>query len=212
MTAGGPRAFVGQFDLAEVRKAGGPDWLPQTGVLFAFFGQDRYGYSDLVEVLHTQAAASERPPPQNLRRELRFAERRVGYLKLSSVPSLEWMNEPITEIDVSPEELDALSTPDEPSGDGLQHRIDGYPSEIQGGCLRLECERLARGLPELAVGGEDEVALERASRSWRLLLQVDTDPALGMNWGDGGRLYVFVREQHARAGDFSQTITISQSH
>lgn len=75
--------------------------------------------------------------------------------------------------------------------------------------MHVECERMRRGLPE---GAEVTDAILRAARQWRLLLQVDSDDALKMNWGDGGRLYVFVREADARKADFSKTVTLTQCY
>ena len=37
-------------------------------------------------------------------------------------------------------------------------------------------------------GTEITPAILPASKAWRLLLQIDSDLALKMNWGDGGRL------------------------
>jgi uncharacterized protein YwqG len=33
---------------------------------------------------------------------------------------------------------------------------------------------------------------------------LDSDDAMDSNWGDSGRLYYWIREQDARAGDFSR--------
>ena len=43
-----------------------------------------------------------------------------------------------------------------------------------------------------------------AIESWRMLLQIDADESVGMTWYDGGRIYYFIKEDDARAGDFSK--------
>lgn len=208
----GPRAFLAQIDLAEVRAAGGPEWLPAEGRLYAFYDEWRAGGADEVRML--LSAAPPGPPvapPPALEQKWRFPERRAGFLLFRSIPSLDWLGVDLTELDVSDEELDELAdAPDAPFGDELQHRIGGYPSELQDSRMGLECEYLARGLqPEYR---DPPPNILRASKSWRLLLQIDSDPALKMNWGDAGRLYVFIRQKHAEAGVFSKTVTLSQSH
>lgn len=209
-TRGRPCAFLVQIELSALQSHAPPDWLPDAGFLFAFVDLEAHGFADQVTVLfHRDSSGQPRPPPA---RGLRYPERPAAFEPYMSMPSLDWMGVDLSEIDVTEDELDELSAlPDEPFGDEIQHRIGGYPSELQGGQMAVECELIRRGLP---AGGETEVtpAILRASKSWRMLFQIDSDPALKMNWGDGGRLYVFVREQDAKAGDFSRTITLSQTH
>lgn len=137
----------------------------------------------------------------------------MAFETYTSLPSLDWLGVDLADADLAEQELDELAdTPDKPFGNELQHRIGGYPSEIQNERMAISCELMRRGLPAEHEGTEVTPAIERASKQWRLLMQIDSDPALKMNWGDGGRLYVFIREKDALKGDFSQTVTISQTY
>lgn len=206
---GRPSQFLAQIDLQAFRDHVALEWLPGQGRLFFFVDLNGYGFADQVQVLQGGGPGSASGVPTGVGS---FPERPIAFEQYLSRPSLDWMGVDLSEIDVTDDELDELSNlPDEPFGDEIQHRIGGYPSEVQGGQMAVECELIRRGLPG---DGATEItpAILRASKSWRLLLQIDSDPALKMNWGDGGRLYVFVREQDAKAGDFCRTITLSQTH
>ena len=207
----GAYAFIAQIDLEAFRPHGGPDWLPMAGRFYAFVNEDRNGFADLVRVIYSlepPGPAVSAPP-----KTPRYPERRVAFEAYESIPSLDWLGIDVREIELADHELDTLADlPDAVFGDELQHRIGGYPSEIQDARMQVDCELIRRGLPAAYEGTEITDAILRASRQWRLLLQVDSDDALKMNWGDGGRLYVFLREKDARAGDFSRTVTISQCY
>jgi hypothetical protein len=208
---GRPMTFVAQLDLGALSGVG-LDWLPSSGHLFAFVDIERYGFAEQVCVLYSSESSrrSRAPVPPGVKR---LNERRVAFEFCGSIPSLDWLGMETAEAHLDRTELDELAElPDRPFGDGLQHRIGGYPSEIQNGCLRIECEHLARRLPEPDYEIPVAPAIDRASRQWRLLLQIDSDPDLGTHFGDNGRLYVFIRERHARAGDFSKTVTIFQCY
>ena len=45
-----------------------------------------------------------------------------------------------------------------------------------------------------------------------MLLQIDSDSDLKMNVGDGGRLYVVIREWGARRAEFSRTNSLWQAY
>jgi uncharacterized protein YwqG len=77
--------------------------------------------------------------------------------------------------------------------------------------MENDCERITRNLVR-RTARRGKAAPASAPADWRLLLQLDTDDDAGMMWGDTGRLYFWVREQDARAGDFSKTWLVLQCY
>jgi uncharacterized protein YwqG len=205
----GPRAFLMQIDLAEVRRAGGPDWLPWSGALHAFLDPAEHRSGNAVRIrFTTEPDLRPRPFPQDLPKEQRFLERRLAMTPVASTPSCAWLDiAPGAALRQSPK--DVLAAPASATPD---HRLGGYPVEILPHQLALDCEHLSRGLEGSAHDGEPSDDLRRAAEDWRLLLQIDTDRDLRLEYGDRGRFYVFIREEDARRGRFSQTVTISQSY
>lgn len=205
-----PPAFVAQVDIAAFRAHGGFDWLPPDGRLYVFFDDARIGAADCGKVIYsTSPPGPAVSAPAGLPENRRFGERRVGFMRFTSLPSWDWLDEDWPDASIDWDGFDLLDDCD--FGDEIEHRIGGYPSEIQGGQMALECEHLHRGITrDYAAPVPD--ALRRASWQWRLLLQIDSDPAIRMNWWDAGRLYVFVRARDAKRGDFSKTVTITQTH
>lgn len=210
--AKGALGFLAQVDLAAARLAGGPAWLPDEGRIYAF-GDDEFGTRDQITIIFSTAEAGPPlAPPTDQKRGWRYPERRVDFEPHTSLPSLDWLGEDVRKIDVSGGELDELADlPGVELGDGPHHRIGGYAAEIQEERLPVHAECEARGLAYDAAAPVPP-DIERAAAEWRLLIQIDSDRALKMNWGDGGQFYVLIRESDARAGDFSRTVTLSQTY
>ncbi len=206
--------FLAQLDLAEARAQGGPEWLPAEGFLYVFAPGAGWSRGDWA-VIHR----SDRASPRDDGTSKPFTERRIDFTPAPSLPSLDWLDIDLETLDVEGHDLDRLAEmPDEHlPEDQPHHRIAGYPGEIQSGPMALICQLESDGqdweriLKETAPDILTK-AHARAARRWRLLLQIDSDDALKMSWGDRGRLYFFVPEREARAGDFSAVWMIWQCH
>lgn len=202
----GARIFLAQLDLAEVKRWGGAEWLPSSGRIYAFADDERGGFSDHVVIL---ASLLEPHAPQTVSPGRTFRERRVEGRSYTSFPSPEWLG--VDGVEGDQKGLDEFVIEPEPAGREGMHRVGGFPSEIQGGRLSIECEHLSRG-QNYSYADPIPAEIEEAAKSWRMLLQIDSDLDLKMNWWDSGRFYIFIREEDARAGDFSKTVTISQTY
>lgn len=205
----GPMGFLAQVDLTEVKRCGGPEWLPDQGLLSAFHDDD-YGMMGQVRVLHVPAERSPATPPLGLAKVWRYPERPVTFELFKSFPSLDWLDVSLTDDSHDEDPFGALDVRHFPKGP--EHRLGGYPSEIQDEQMAVSCEYYRRGVFPYDQKAPPTSELAAAAASWRLLFQIDSDADLGMSWGDGGMLYVFVREGDARVGDFSKTVTLSQTY
>jgi uncharacterized protein YwqG len=206
--------MVAQLDLAEMRAAGGPAWLPPEGRLLFFYSLEHgawgldTGDAGSFLVRHETGPAGLADEPDDLVEDARFPAYSVSFAPAASFPSLERAG--VDWRGISPEDEDALEAALqalEPPGPA--HQLGGYPSAIQDDAMENDCERITRDLVR-RTASRGETAPASAPADWRLLLQLDTDDDAGMMWGDTGRLYFWVREQDARAGDFSKCWLVLQ--
>ena len=198
-----PMGFVAQLDLGEVRAAGGFDWLPDQGRLY-FFAEPWMGAA--LYVAQADEARARVAVP-GLPKGFPLSERRLSMTPATSYPDLEWLVDDLSGLDLDGEALDPLAEFPTAHMPTPEHRVGGHASPIQGLNMELECEQMLAVLE-----GREPIATRPSATDWRLLLQVDTDPELKTRWGDGGRLYYWIREGDARAGDFSKIQMVGQSY
>ena len=217
---GRPLSFIAELDLTALRAVGGPDWLPASGVLHLFFDveEEPWGFDpadhDGWKVIMTDAPAPRPlPRPPGLSGDRIFAPVALAGRSTLTYPTTERLDLP-PEVGRTFEFEPVHAFMDAGLGDGPRHQVGGFPSPIQGDGMELEAQLASNGI---YMGGPDSytdariAALEPGAADWRLLLQIDSDDAAGLMWGDTGTLYVWVREQDARMGDFSRVWMIVQS-
>jgi uncharacterized protein YwqG len=207
----GPLAFVAALSLAEVHAALPEAPLPSSGSLLLFFDQhatswglepgDEGNGRVLFVPAGEEVAATE--PPQGLAEESRWPRRPLRLAPEWTLPDLfservEALGIHVDRKDEYAALLDALALRQAPRGldvleETPQHRLLGHPALIQ-------------DEPEIA-----EVAGEGPEDSWRLLLQIDSEPELDMWWGDAGRLYVYARAADDVIDGRARTWTVLQS-
>ena len=81
------------------------------------------------------------------------------------------------------------------------------------GEMEFECECQAKGVFEayqLELEDPRRIELQRSAKDWRLLLQLDSDEALGFTWGDAGRLYFWIREEDLLRSHFEDVVCVLQ--
>lgn len=202
---GRPLAFLAQVRLSDV----GPEvrhslGLPADGLLGFFFeaAKQPWGYhpsqqgAGLVTFNPDVAAVAPALVPARVPAQLRFPERKMGFLERTVLP--ERHAAAFEALALDPATVAAYGEVRETLQDsepGPLHLLGGHAQAILGA---MEKEWEPPSTPA-------DVA------PWRLLLQLDSDEALTTSWGDDGRLYFWVRQDALARCDFSGAWCILQS-
>jgi uncharacterized protein YwqG len=207
-------AFLARLSVAEMRRAVPIDWLPAAGALLFFYDADEqpWGFEPNERgswaVLHVPdlaqpaAAGGDGPVPF----------RAVAFRAIESWPSTERPS--IEALGFTGDEAEAYIAMSESVFDGRPgHQVGGFPDNVQSDTMELECQLASHGLycgDESGYNDPRAAELGPGAADWRLLFQFDTDDEMDVMWGDCGKLYFWVPEAGARAGDFSNAWIVLQ--
>ena len=217
---GTPLAFLAQIDLEEVAHRLPSSPLPADGLLWFFYdtaeepwgfdpahaGGSRVIYLPNPDRLALVAAPAGTPAT--------FPLCRVEMEAYDDIPDLEPDEPPGDQMDeAAMERYVAVRAYLSSGAHGGAHKLLGHADPVQG-AMELGCEMVSAGInvgdgyPERA----RTAAVEAAARSWRLLLQIDSDEEASMQWGDAGILYFWIRAEDLAARRFDRVHTILQCH
>jgi len=93
--------------------------------------------------------------------------------------------------------------------------MGGYPDVIQNPDMAEECELVSNGIylgDAKGYHSAEVQMLRQKPNDWILLLQLDSDEDADMMWGDGGRLYFWIRQADLAKRDFSKVWMILQCY
>ena len=216
---GKPLAFLCQIALEELPTMSYSLGLPDRGALFFFYCQDQSFGGDFpdhapgwrVVYLPETPPASARLAPSGMKPKCIYRPAALGYSEITTYRPLD------------ESELDALGVGDDDYYVFLEnderpsplHLMGGYPDSLHDLDMEERCELASNGIKphdRKAYNSPQGIAIRERPRDWKLLLQLDSDDRAGMNWGDGGMLYFWIRASDLTAKDFSKVWLIGQTH
>lgn len=199
--------FLLQLELSVLAPLALPGALPSAGLLTFFYDLDNqpWGYdpkeldgSRVVLITDSDVSPTAGPDSEFVlpMRALDFGHAKTlpsfgsrAYDRLKEEAALSHAEE-----DTYFEYLEKFERQFYPVPSGL-HRLFGHSSNIQGD-MQLEAQLVTNGLYCGDPSGYHDpraAELERGADDWILLLQLDSDDAAGLMWGDLGMLYFWIR-------------------
>lgn len=216
-------SFLAQINLGDLGERIESHSLPAGGMLYFFYdaGQSTWGFDpedrDSWAVLYREVVPEATPPtdyPSDVPREARYKSVPVRLQAEQSIPD---PIELLSDLSLSEEQQDEIG---EIYGQYLdqgspRHHLLGYPQAIQDNGMELDCQLASHGLhlgDGKAYKDPRVKALKPGAKNWRLLLQLDSDDAAGMMWGDVGMLYFWITESDLKDRRFENVWMILQCY
>lgn len=217
-----PLGFLGQIKLEDITGFECCDLLSRTGLLSFYYEQnqetwgfdpkDRGSWRVLYEETTTGLRAAERP--QGLADEAIY---RSGGLKMQGTVTLP-ATDALAVADLGLSDVEAniydqvLDQIEEQTPEHTRHQLFGHPDPMQGE-MQTECQLASNGIYVGDPSGFENPRvpdLMKEVRTWRMVLQIDSDDALEMMWGDTGRLYFWMTDDALRSRAFDDAWMVLQ--
>lgn len=216
-----PLMFFAQIALSEVAPLTDLP-LPDAGVLSFFSDFDGSGgvglYADDRDgsrVLHLPGGLTPRATPESLPVLAAAVLQPIVATTIPEPDDIDLDDDGYDAYDAAEQALRARVAGAVPPGwtlGGL-HQLGGHPRSIQN-WVGEEAVQAARGVYRRS-GGFDHVrweAVRHEVADWRLLLQLDSDEALEVLWGDAGSLYWVAPLDRVSARDWDEVRFVFQCH
>ncbi len=217
---GRPQSFLLQIDLAALPAGAGTEALPRNGALLFFYDSEQGAWGfDLKDraswrvcYFESTGGLREAAAPRGLGESARHRTIPLQFAPIQSYP--DWQDARVQALRLADAESEAyFELCASPFGKNPRHQLLGYSDAIQDSDMDLQCQLVTNGLycgDPTGYNDPRRAELERGRSDWILLLQLDSDDAAGMMWGDGGRLYFWIRQQDLARRDFSSVWMILQ--
>jgi uncharacterized protein YwqG len=213
---GAPLAHLCQIDLSEVAHLAAARSLPSEGVLSFFYdtNQSTWGFDPAdrgswVVLFSGDPQLESARAPAKLAAEAILPEAALVFEEGLSLPST--ASDEVARLGLTDAELDALARFIE-DYESPAHHLLGHPQPVQDD-MALECQLASNGVycgDPSGYASAEAARLKSGAREWQLLLQLDSDDACSMMWGDLGRLYFWMRRPDLAARAFDRAWMILQ--
>lgn len=220
-----PLSFIAQFDLDEISKFDTENLLPKTGVLSFFYEMNtqKWGYDPddkgcaRVFWFEDKSKLHLAEFPEDMEDWCRMPALKIALKSEKSYQSgVDFMLQRENEMTERWDEFDEICEKLGVEEDGEISKLLGWANPIQGN-MTMECELISRGY-YLGEGWDDVTPLDRqeaeqwSAKDWLLLFQLDIvyDGDFELMFGDGGRIYFYIRKDDLAARNFDDVWLILQ--